>query len=178
MSENATTTPNHPNVAASSVAAPAPPQVAQKSSAGTSALVAVLAVTCGVGGAWLLLESGRSSASYAGMDSANASSIVVHLDGFTVNLADREENHFLRLTMDLAIDHLPAGASREKPGSALPLARIRDSILAVLTVCKADELLTPEGKVQLKKNILRALNRDVPEIGARDVYFTEFLVQR
>jgi len=47
-----------------------------------------------------------------------------------------------------------------------------------LTVCKAEALLTPSGKQQLKKNILDALNQNVPELGVRDVYFTEFLVQR
>jgi len=60
----------------------------------------------------------------------------------------------------------------------LPVARIRDSILSVLTVCKADSLLTSEGKTGLKKNLVNALNQSVPELGVREVYFTEFLVQR
>jgi len=48
----------------------------------------------------------------------------------------------------------------------------------VLTVCKAEPLLTPEGKQQLKRNLLEALNRENPELGVREIYFTEFLVQR
>jgi flagellar basal body-associated protein FliL len=48
----------------------------------------------------------------------------------------------------------------------------------VLTAGKADALLTQEGKTQLKKNLVEALNHNVPELGVRDVYFTEFLVQR
>jgi len=103
---------------------------------------------------------------------------IVHLEGFTVNLADPEETHFLRVTMDLGIDRLPDNVEKEKAAAALPVARIRDSILSVLTVCKADVLLTADGKGQLKKSLLDALNRSVPELGVRDVYFTEFLVQR
>jgi len=111
-------------------------------------------------------------------EKASAPKYLVHLEGFTVNLADPEETHFLRVTMDLGIDRLPEGADREKPAASLPVGRIRDAILSVLTTCKADALLTPEGKAQLKKNLVEALNRAVPEIGVREVYFTEFLVQR
>lgn len=111
-------------------------------------------------------------------ESSQAPKYIVHLEGFTVNLADPEETHFLRATIDLGIDRLPPGADKEKVAQALPVARIRDSILSVLTVCKANELLTPEGKAQLKKNLIDTLNKNVPEISLRDVYFTEFLVQR
>jgi UDP-N-acetylglucosamine 2-epimerase len=60
----------------------------------------------------------------------------------------------------------------------LPMAHIRDSILSVLTLGKAETLLTPEGKQQLKKSLVEVLNRENPELGVRDIYFTEFLVQR
>lgn len=103
---------------------------------------------------------------------------LVHLEGFTVNLADPEETHFLRVTLDLGLDQLPQAVEREKPANSLPIPRIRDTILSVLTLCKANELLTPEGKSRLKKDLLEALKRDVPDVPVREVYFTEFLVQR
>ncbi len=103
---------------------------------------------------------------------------LVHLEGFTVNLADVEESHFLRVSMDLGVDHLPEGTDKDKPASALPVGRIRDAIISVLATAKADALLTPEGKVQLKKELVTSLNRNVPKAGVREVYFTEFLVQR
>ena len=34
--------------------------------------------------------------------------------------------------------------------------------------------MTPDGKAQLKKDIVEALKEKVPEIDAREVYFTEF----
>jgi flagellar protein FliL len=140
-------------------------------------MILVAALVVGAGGGWLMQLRGRSDAA-AGAPPKLAPSTVIHLEGFTVNLADSEENHFLRVTMDLAIQNMPAPTDRAKPGSGLPMARIRDTILSVLTAGKADVLLTSEGKEQLKKNLLDALNRSNPELGVKEIYFTEFLVQR
>ncbi len=139
--------------------------------------VAALAVLGGGGSAWFVVQRGRTDQSPPKQVSS-APLYIAHLEGFTVNLADPEETHFLRVTMDLGFDHLPDGASKEKVTAAMPVARIRDSILAVLTVCKAEPLLTSEGKTQLKKNLVDSLNKAVPELAVREVYFTEFLVQR
>jgi flagellar basal body-associated protein FliL len=130
--------------------------------------VAVLTAAASGGTFWLLSQRAQSNQQSQSALNANAPKYIVHLEGFTVNLADPEETHFLRVTMDLGIDRLPPGADKEKASAAMPVARIRDAILAVLTVCKADVLLTPEGKAQLKKNLLEALRREVPELDVRD----------
>jgi flagellar basal body-associated protein FliL len=132
-------------------------------------------LVAGAGGAWFLLRDSNASAQYAAQ---KPDLTIVHLDGFTVNLADPEENHFLRVSMDLAVRRLPPPTERDKPNSGLPMAQIRDTILSVLTTSKADVLLTPQGKTTLKRNLLEALNRDNPDVGFRQIYFTEFLVQR
>lgn len=127
---------------------------------------------------WFVVARNHTAEASRTPDTSQAPKYLIHLEGFTVNLADPEETHFLRVTMDLGVDRLPEGADREKSMTYLPLGRIRDAVLGVLTVCKADVLLTPEGKNQLKKNLVNALNQNVPELGVREVYFTEFLVQR
>ncbi|HTP69330.1 MAG TPA: flagellar basal body-associated FliL family protein [Dongiaceae bacterium] len=143
------------------------------------AIAAVLLVAIGAGGILVWLIGPRSHTDAATIHgAANASPAVVHLDGFTVNLADPEDNHFLRVTLDLEIDYMPVPTERSKPNSGLPMARIRDAILSELTVCKADDLLTPAGKQQLKKNLLDTLNRRNPDLGIHEIYFSEFLVQR
>jgi flagellar basal body-associated protein FliL len=141
-------------------------------------ILGLITVLSSGGFAWLVSQRGRADQPGPAQEASGAPKFVVHLEGFTVNLADPEETHFLRVTMDLGLDRLPDGVTRDKMASALPFARMRDSILKVLTVCKADELLTSSGKAQLKKNLVESLNRDLPELGAREVYFTEFLVQR
>jgi flagellar protein FliL len=152
--------------------------VREKSSAGLLAGIALLATLGGGGSAWFVLQRGRTAEASKQADANAAPKYLVHLEGFTVNLADAEETHFLRVTMDLGIDRLPDGIEKEKVAASLPVARIRDSILSVLTTCKADALLTPEGKMALKKSLVESLNHNVPELGVKDVYFTEFLVQR
>lgn len=132
----------------------------------------------GGGSAWFLQQRDHTAAAAKVSESSSAPKFLVQLEGFTVNLADPEEGHFLRATIVLGIDQLPVGADPEKPAKSIPVPRIRDSILSVLTVCKADELLTLQGKANLKKNILDALSKSVPELEVRDIYFTEFLVQR
>lgn len=157
----------------------APPQtviIQRKSSFWTITAVAALAIVGGGVAVWSLQRGHPDTA--ADPATVKPSITVVHLEGFTVNLADPEENHFLRVTLELAIARMPAPVDRDKPNSGLPMAQMRDTIVSVLSVCKADVLLTPEGKLQLKKNLLEALNRDNPELGIQEVYFTEFLVQR
>ena len=143
------------------------------------ASVALFAVVGGGAASWLWQQRSRQGAEVRAEGSAyGAPKYLVPLEGFTVNLADPEETHFLRVTINLGIDKLPDGVQKDKPTAAIPVARVRDAILAVLTSCKADELLTPDGKIQVKKNVLAAVQKNVPELGVRDVYFTEFLVQR
>jgi flagellar FliL protein len=151
----------------------------RKSSFALLASVALFAVVGGGAASWLLQQRGQQNVAVRADGSANgAPKYLIPLEGFTVNLADPEETHFLRVTISLGIDKVPEGVEKDKPSAAIPVARVRDAILAVLTSCKADELLTPDGKIQLKKNVLAAVQKNVPELGVREVYFTEFLVQR
>ena len=60
----------------------------------------------------------------------------------------------------------------------MPTARIRDCILAVLSTWHSDALLAPEGKQKLKDELVHALQDRVPELGVKEIYFTDFLVQR
>ncbi len=149
------------------------PQTEKKSGGIVLILAVVLGIAAAGGGAWFYLH--QSKTSQAAPPPAEAL-YTVHLEGFTVNLADVEENHFLRVTIDLGLGHAPKAAKEGE--TEIPTARIRDAILTVLTAGKADVLITQEGKTQLKKEILAALQKTAPELDVREVYFTEFLVQR
>lgn len=162
-----------PKAAAATTPAPA---AKRKSPLAPLLAIAVVVMVAVAGAAWFVFRPENTNST----TSANSPipKYLVHLEGFTVNLADPEETHFLRVTMDLGIDRLPEGADQQKPAASMPVGRIRDAVLSVLTTCKADVLLTADGKAQLKKNLIDSLNRAVPELGVREVYFTEFLVQR
>lgn len=48
----------------------------------------------------------------------------------------------------------PLPPTKKSPIPGLPMAGIRDTIVSVLTDCKADAPLTHDGKLPLKKNLL------------------------
>jgi flagellar FliL protein len=150
----------------------------QRSSAPRIFGLVCLAILGAGGSAWFILQRGHQAEAAVAGAAPSAPKFLLHLEGFTVNLADPEETHFLRVTIDLGVDHLPAGSSEEKSTANIPVGRVRDSILSALTSCKADALLTAEGKSQLKRNLVDVLQKQVPELGVREIYFTEFLVQR
>jgi flagellar basal body-associated protein FliL len=119
-------------------------------------------------GIWFRLSRGEDS-------SANSPAMVkstLHLETFVLNLSDPEQRAYLRVGIDLGLDHEP------KHGEEAPLAEVRDTILGVLAEARADELLTSAGKSKLKESLLRALQDRMPQLGAEEVYFTEFLIQR
>jgi flagellar FliL protein len=103
---------------------------------------------------------------------------VLHLEPFVVNLADTEENRFLRVGIDLGLEKALPGKEGKGGESDVPAARIRDCILYVLSTWRSDTLLTPDGKQKLKDEMLHALQDRVPELGVREIYFTDFFVQR
>lgn len=150
--------------------------VQKRSSLSILALVLILAIVGGGGAAWIVSQSKIIGSDHGRPGQSTMQ--IVHLEGFTVNLSGAEENNFVRVTMDLELERMPPPVDRDKPASGLPVARIRDTIIAVLAASKAEPLLTADGKIQLKKTLRDELNRRVPEMNVREIYFTEFLVQR
>jgi flagellar FliL protein len=54
---------------------------------------------------------------------------------------------------------------------------IRDIVLTVLTSKESEDVIKPEDKLALKKQIMETINRALQKGQVLDVYFTEFLVQ-
>ena len=154
---------------------------ARRKKTGSNTLAIVLVVLFGVGfGVWRIFLT-SSPASPVDRSQVPSGTTVLPLESFTVNLADPVEGRFLRTTLALGVNgKLPAtrGDSKESDSGRVSMATIRDTILTVLAECKSDDLLTPAGKLKLKADLVNALNRDVPALQVREVYFTEFLVQR
>jgi flagellar FliL protein len=141
-----------------------------------AALAAVLVVSLGTSVGCSFFHRLSSSSKEKSKTEPKAKS-VMHLDPFVVNLADAESDRFLRVGIDLGLDGEPG--KHERPDqSAMTLARTRDTILSILTACDAATLVSPNGKTILKERLTAALRERAPEMGVREIYFTEFLVQR
>jgi len=111
----------------------------------------------------------------AGQTSPKSSlAAVLHLETFTLNIDDPDQRAYLRVGIDLGLDRDP----KESGGTTLPTAVVRDTILNVLMATKLQDVTTVEGKRKLKEQILVALQQRVPDLAVREVYFTDFLVQR
>ena len=133
------------------------------------AVLAVAALSTG----WLL--RGRAA---GGAMAHERLGTLFHLEPFVINLADPDERSYLRLGVDLEIGNRPFQGELKEDARAAINARVRDTILAVLTQRGPDELLTAEGKTRLKSELVQALRQRDPELQVEEVYFTEFLVQR
>lgn len=99
---------------------------------------------------------------------------VVELPPFIVNLADTEQSHYLRMTVSLGIGG--EASESEKPDPVFN-TKVRNAILGVLTTKKSDEILSPKGKADLRKEVLKAAQEASAEPHVSAVYITEFIVQ-
>ena len=134
--------------------------------------VAVLAL--GAGGGFFFYH--RSAAAQPKAEEKPVSPVksVMHLENFVVNLQGTSGNGYLRIGIDLGL----AEAPKEGEGASPATGKLRDAILTVLGTRTADELMTSDGKAKLKADIMASINDRIPELGCKEVYFTEFLVQQ
>ncbi len=164
--------------AATAEAAESPAPEPKKSH--TALIIVIAAVIAMVAGAGIWLKS-RSPAPKEKVKAPPPATkkkevkSVLHLESFVVNLGGTEEKAYLRVGVDLG---LAEEAKGEKSDPILETALVRDTLLTTLAVAKPDDLLTIEGKVKLKADLVRALQQRAPELGVQEVYFNEFLIQR
>jgi flagellar protein FliL len=103
-----------------------------------------------------------------------------------VNLADAGGSSYLRVALTLrvadVIDKKGAKATGEKGkdvrGAEDAVAAVRDTGLTVLGRQTADGLLAADGKEHLKTELKVALAQHNADLKVKDVFFTDFLVQR
>ena len=130
-------------------------------------MVLLVLILAGVG-VWFLTTHGTEQES-----TEHAAHSTLHLETFVLNLGDINQRAYLRVGIDLGLNQEAKTATE-----VVPVAEVRDTILAVLGDAKVDDLMTSSGKAKLKQGMLGALQERVPRLGATEVYFTEFLIQR
>ena len=108
------------------------------------------------------------------------------LEPLLVNLADAGGSSYLRVALTLRV----ADAADKKSQSPTTkktrttkvamdaVAAVRDTVLTVLGRQTADGLLAADGKEHLKSELKTALAEHNADLKVRDIFFTDFLVQR
>ena len=100
---------------------------------------------------------------------------IVGFEPFVANLADEGGTRFLRAALKLVV--AGADTAKEIEENAVEHAQLQSAILEILTVHTAEQLVTPEGKAALKKEILDKTGHVLHSARVTDVLFTEFVVQ-
>ena len=106
-----------------------------------------------------------------GGKSATSLGETVELPPFIVNLAG-EGGRFIKIVVVLQISSTPA---KEELTNRAP--QIKDSVISVLSSKTPDEVLTPEGKLELKLEIIKRINQSLTSGVVTEMFFTEFVVQ-
>lgn len=97
---------------------------------------------------------------------------ILALEPFIANLADDGGRRYLKATfqIDFGTPEVPAAMTARLP-------QTRDLLLTLFTSKTFDEIRTPEGKQQLREEIIARVNQVLDRDLAKAVYFTEFIVQ-
>jgi flagellar basal body-associated protein FliL len=163
-----------------------PPQGPDKSKLNVGVLViaALVGMALAAGGYYIMTRRAIAGGKKAAIPVApkleprNAAPVAfLSLAPFVINLADPDHSSFLRVEITLGLDkELPKQNEDAKDSPFVP--EVRDTILSVLNTWQSSELLANDGKARLKEQLLSAVRQRVPELGATQVYFTDFLIQR
>lgn len=99
---------------------------------------------------------------------------MVEVAPFIVNLADPGGKRYLKLTISLDVGS--EEGMQAKVEAVMP--RIRDSLLLLLSSKTYTDISTVAGKVRLRNEVLKIVNRALAGTqGVHAVYFTEFVIQ-
>ena len=98
--------------------------------------------------------------------------IMFEVGTFVVNLADKDADRYLKVTVVLELENDKVKQEVEKR-----LPQIKDAITTLLFTKTSKELKTIDGIENLKEEIIKRVNALLPLGGVKNVYFTDFVIQ-
>jgi len=145
----------------------------KKSNKGLFLVIGIIVLAlAGGGAAYVLLFSnkGEGHPESKKEEKKDTKSALIALDSFVVNLA--EQGRFLKVTMQFEIGD---AANQQMVTEKTP--QVRDAIITLVSSKSAESVSSPEGKFQLKDEILLRANQAVGKDVFKNLYFTEFVMQ-
>ena len=139
-------------------------------------LVGVLLLGGGGGAAWFLMggekEEGKHAKEMHGEEHSEDPGPVMELDPFLLNLADRDELRFLKVSIKLELDRPEENTDFQKKVPA-----IRDALLVLLSSKESQLLRTVNGKRRIREEIMTRVNGVMNRGKISNVFFTDFIIQ-
>ena len=140
-------------------------------------LVGVLLLAAGGGAAWFFMggekaEDGKQAKAMHEEEHAGESGPVVELDPFLLNLADRDEQRFLKVSIKLELDR-----PEEETDYPNKVPAIRDALLVLLSSKESHLLRTVNGKRRIREEIMIRVNGVMSKGKIANVFFTDFIIQ-
>jgi flagellar FliL protein len=117
-------------------------------------------------------EHDAKGGEHGGKAGEHAPGPILPVETFIANLADEGGSRYLKATFQ--IEFIGATVPPDVNGR---LPQIRDLLLTLLSSKTFEEVRTPEGKQQLREEIIARVNQVLDRDAAKAVYFTEFIVQ-
>lgn len=140
-------------------------------------LVGLLLLGGGGGAAWFFM-GGADEKPNVHEDQAKADGIheetgpIMELEPFLLNLADRDELRFLKVSIKLELDR-----PEEKTDFHNKVPAIRDALLVLFSSKESQLLRTVNGKRRIREEIMVRVNGVMGKGKISNVYFTDFIIQ-
>jgi flagellar FliL protein len=134
--------------------------------------ILVLALIGGVV-AYLLLTGGKGGHpenKKQKQEEKDLKTALIALESFVLNLSD--QGRYLKVTMQFEL----ADAANQ-PLVIEKTPQIRDAIITLVSSKSVESVSSPEGKMQLKDEVLLRANQAVGKDIFKNLYFTEFVMQ-
>lgn len=135
--------------------------------------IIVLALAGGVVAYFLLAGNKGGSHESKKEDKADKKEVktsLIALDSFVLNLA--EQGRFLKVTIQF---ELVDAANQQLVTDKMP--QLRDAIITLMSSKSVESVSSPEGKLQLKDELLLRANQTLGKEIFKNLYFTEFVMQ-
>jgi flagellar FliL protein len=138
--------------------------------------VAVIVVAGGGAGTYVMMGGKEPAAEEETTETETvASTGLVPLDTFLVNLNDPAGERYMKLSLRLTVS--PEEVADELKNRELLMAKMRDRVLTILMSKTFQEMNSPLGKEGLRIEIRAQLNPLLEDGEVEDVLFSEFVVQ-
>ena len=97
---------------------------------------------------------------------------MVTMNEFVVNLADPKGKRYLKCTISLEVETVEMVERVQKMEP-----KLRDVVIMLLSSLSFEEVMTPEGKIRIRDELLERFNQIARPDKIKHLYFTDFVVQ-